>query len=204
LDGQVISKISTRNRFLVLIAVLIIGIGVATALFAVSGGNTETFQIPSEAMRPTITEEDFVTVDLDAYKDSDPSINDIVVFYPPLGADGVGMECGVAHERSQACPEPTPDLSEQKFIKRIVAGPGDEIYIADGHPVVNGETAEEDFVKPCSGGSCDMPDPITIPPDHYFMLGDNRGASADSRFWGPVPRDALIGEVTEINGEQAP
>ena len=49
---------------------------------------------------------------------------------------------------------------------------------------------------PCgNGGACNLPKPITIPPDHYFMMGDNRGASDDSRFWGPVPRDWIIGKA---------
>jgi signal peptidase I len=54
--------------------------------------------------------------------------------------------------------------------------------------------AEEDFIRPCGGGvACDLSKPITIPPDHYFMMGDNRGASDDSREFGPVPRDWIIG-----------
>ncbi len=44
-------------------------------------------------------------------------------------------------------------------------------------------------------GNCNFPKPITIPPDHYFMMGDNRGASDDSRFWGPVPREWIIGKA---------
>ena len=62
--------------------------------------------------------------------------------------------------------------------------------------MVNGVEAEEDFIEPCqSGGKCNLPHPITIPADRYFMMGDNRGASDDSRFWGPVPRDWIIGEA---------
>jgi signal peptidase I len=56
--------------------------------------------------------------------------------------------------------------------------------------------ADEDFTRPCRpGGECNLPTEITIPPDHYFMMGDNRGESDDSRFWGPVPRDQLIGKA---------
>ena len=63
--------------------------------------------------------------------------------------------------------------------------------------MVNGRVAQEDFIRPCPlGGSCNLPETITIPPDHYFMLGDNRGASEDSRFWGPIPREWIIGKVT--------
>ena len=82
------------------------------------------------------------------------------------------------------------------FIKRVVAGPGDTLRIEDGHPIVNGEPVEE----PTSSAlrrpaSCDFPKEITIPADHYFMMGDNRGSSDDSRFWGPVPRDWIIGKA---------
>ena len=59
------------------------------------------------------------------------------------------------------------------------------------------EQTDEPFINPCgsSGPPCELPKEITIPPDHYFMMGDNRGASDDSRFWGPVPRDWIIGEA---------
>ena len=99
--------------------------------------------------------------------------------------------------RSEACPQPTPDESSQNFIKRIVAGPGDTLSVRDGHPVVNGvEKTDEPYIKPCgNGGACNLPKPITVPPDHYFMMGDNRGASDDSRFWGPSPADWIIGKA---------
>jgi signal peptidase I len=62
--------------------------------------------------------------------------------------------------------------------------------------VVNGKIAQEDFINPCTpGGACNLPKTISIPPDHYFMMGDNRGSSDDSRFWGPVPRDWIIGKA---------
>jgi signal peptidase I len=60
----------------------------------------------------------------------------------------------------------------------------------------NGKSAEEPYILPCeTDPSCSFPTPITIPLDHYFVLGDDRGASHDSRFWGPVPRAWIIGDV---------
>ena len=156
------------------------------------------YQIPSESMEPTLDPGQRVLVNrLSTKLGSDPEIGDVLVFHPPTGADANGpRDCGVKREPGQACPEPTDEMSDQNFIKRVVAGPGDRLYIEDGHPVVNGEVAQEDFIRPCRGSSvCNLPEEIVIPPDHYFMMGDNRGASDDSRYWGPVPRDWIIGKA---------
>jgi len=86
----------------------------------------------------------------------------------------------------------------QRLHNHEVAGPGDTLSMQDGHPVVNGELAQEDFIHACTpGGACNLPKPITISPGHYFMLGDNRGSSDDSRFWGPIPAAWIIGRVEE-------
>ena len=57
--------------------------------------------------------------------------------------------------------------------------------------------SDEPYIKPVYrvAASCDFSKTITIPPDHYFMMGDNRGESDDSRYWGPVPRDWIIGKA---------
>ena len=170
-------------------------IGLALGIQAVV---VKPFQIPSASMVPLLSVNERVLVNRLAYTvGGDPSIGDVVVFHPPDGATNNGKDCGVQRKARQPCPEGTDEPSDENFIKRIVAGPGDELYIEDGHPVVNGEMAEEDFVKPCSNGSsdCNLTDPITIPPDHYFMMGDNRANSLDSRFWGPVPEDWIIGKA---------
>ncbi len=172
-----------------MIVALAIGLALLIQAFVV-----KPYQIPSGSMEPTLDPGQRVLVNRVVYHLRDPKIGDIVVFHPPVGADGA--RCGVRHPARQPCPEATPKESDTNFIKRIVAGPGDRLAIEDGHPVVNGIEAKEDFINPCGGGpDCNKPDAITIPPDHYFMMGDNRGASDDSRFWGPVPRDWIIGEA---------
>ncbi len=174
---------------------MIVALALALAL-AIQAWLIKPYQIPSESMEPTLDVGQRVLVNRFLYHFTDPGIGDIVVFHPPTGADK-GTECGVPHSPRQACPRPTVTESSQNFIKRIVAGPGDTLSIRNGHPVVNGVVkTDEPYTMPCgSSGACNLPKPITIPPDYYFMMGDNRGASDDSRFWGPVPRKWIIGKA---------
>jgi len=174
---------------------VIVALALGLAL-AIQAWLIKPYQIPSGSMEPTLDIGQRVLVNRFLYHFTDPSIGDIIVFHPPRGADN-GTECGVPHSPRQPCPRPTPAESTQNFIKRIVAGPGDTLSVREGHPVVNGvEKAEEPYIAPCgSSSACDLPKPITIPPDHYFMMGDNRGASDDSRFWGPIPRKWIIGKA---------
>jgi signal peptidase I len=161
------------------------------------------YQIPSQSMEPTLDVGQRVLVNRFLYHFTDPGIGDIVVFHPPKGADGQPARCGKTIrgrqpvELGMSCPKPTAGESSQNFIKRIVAGPGDTLSVHDGHPVINGvEKTDEPFTRPCGTlSACNLPKQITIPPDHYFMMGDNRGESDDSRFWGPVPRAWIIGEA---------
>ena len=181
---------------LLVIVALALGLALGIQAFLI-----KPYQIPSESMEPTLDVGQRVLVNRAGYHFSDPEVGDIVVFHPPQGADQ-GNQCGKQIdgrepiEDGQPCPRPTLREAEVNFIKRIVAGPGDQLSVKDGHPVVNGTKADEDFITPCAGGSeCNLPKPITIPPGHYFMMGDNRGQSDDSRFWGPVPRKWIIGRA---------
>lgn len=163
------------------------------------------YQIPSESMEPTLDPGQRVLVNRFGYRFGEPSVGDVVVFHPPVGAvpgeradrdESLGGPCGVQHQPRQVCPEPHDEQADSNFIKRIVAEPGDRLRVENGIPIVNGEAVAEDDIVPCRGGSgCEFPDEITIPPDHFFMMGDNRGHSDDSRFWGPVPRDWIIGQA---------
>ncbi len=175
---------------LVVIVALAVGLALGIQRWVV-----KPFQIPSGSMIPTLELHERVLVNRLTYQfGDDPEIGDIVVFHPPLGAVQ-GKACGVEHSAGQACPQPTPDRAEEYFIKRVVAGPGDRLRIEGGHPIVNGEPVEDDFAKPCRQTTCDYPDEIVIPDDMYFMMGDNRDNSEDSRYWGPVPRDWIIGDA---------
>jgi len=174
---------------------VIVALALGLAL-AIQAWIVKPYQIPSESMEPTLDVGQRVLVNRFIYDFHDPHIGDVVVFHPPAGADN-GTECGAPHGPEEACDKPTAKESDQNFIKRIVAGPGDKLSIKNGHPVVNGvEKTDEPYIIPCgSAGACNLPKTITIPPGMYFMMGDNRGASDDSRFWGPVPKEWIIGEA---------
>jgi signal peptidase I len=185
------------GSFLELIVIVLLAVGLAWTIQAFV---VKPYRIPSPSMEPTLDIGQRVLVNRVNYHLSDPDPGNIVVFHPPTGADT--GQCGDPHTgegHAAACDRGRPGESSTTFIKRIVAGPGDRLRIVDGHPVVNGVEPKEDFIRPCIPGRasvpCNMREEITIPPDHYFMMGDNRGASDDSRIWGPVPRSSIIGQA---------
>ena len=176
---------------------LIVGLAVGLAI-AIQAFIVKPYEIPSRSMVPTLEVDQKILVNRLAYRFGDPEVGDVVVFHPPAGAQSGGAQCGVQRSADEPCPEGVDREAEDTFVKRIVAGPGDRIRVDDGHPVVNGELMDdEEFIQPCgpNGSACDLPEEITVPPGQYFMMGDNRGASDDSRFWGPVPEDNFIGKA---------
>jgi signal peptidase I len=175
--------------------VVIVALALALAL-AIQAWLVKPYQIPSGSMEPTLDVGQRVLVNRFIYHLHEPHRGDIVVFHPPEGAE-TAAECGVDAPQGEPCPRPTPHESSQNFIKRIVAVGGDTLSIKEGHPVVNGkENVDESFIRPCGTASvCNMPKTITIPKGYFFMMGDNRGESDDSRYWGPVPKSWIIGEA---------
>jgi signal peptidase I len=182
---------SPANQLVELVVIVAVALGLALGIQAFL---VKPYRIPSESMVPTLEVGQRVLVNRVNYHLSDPDRGDVVVFHPPKGAEG--NRCGVNRPADQPCPRPTPDRSNLNFIKRIVAVPGDTLSIRGGHAVVNGEIQTENFIEPCGdAGECTFNRPIKIPPDHFFMMGDNRGQSDDSRFWGPIPKKWIIGQA---------
>ena len=120
------------------------------------------------SMEPTLHDNERLIADKISYRFEKPERGEIIIFKPPLAE------------------------VKRKYIKRIIGIPGDEIEIANGEIYTNGKKLEEPYVKNKSYGN--MP-PTIIPDDSFFVLGDNRPNSSDSRYWGFVPRKNVVGKA---------
>ena len=185
------------GQLLELVVIVAIALGLALGIQAFL---VKPYRIPSESMLPTLKVGQRVLVNRIGNNFSDPHIGEILVFHPPAPANdqggglGPSGQCGVDYGQGRPCPHEASQEASVNFIKRVVAGPGDTIAIRDGHVILNGKLQKEPFIDPCHpGDECNFPTPIKVPPDHWFMMGDNRGQSDDSRFWGPIPKKWVIG-----------
>lgn len=109
------------------------------------------------------------------------------------------------HRRQMVIFRPPYAHNKPDLIKRVIGLPGDTLDIRDGHVWINGKKLEENYTT----GPTEVPEryewlarfhglPMTIPENQYFVMGDNRGNSYDSRFWGCVPREDIIGTPVTI------
>ena len=171
------------------IVIIALGLAVGIQAFLV-----KPFRIPSRSMVPTLEVKQRVLVDRIGTRFSDPGRGDVMVFKPPKGADE--SACGVSHPEDSPCPKHTAARSDTNFIKRVVGLPGDRLSVKRGRVYIDGKLQKEPFIRPDAGCEiCNEPRPITIPKGEYYMMGDNRGESADSREWGPVPKKWFIGKA---------
>jgi signal peptidase I len=184
---------SAGGSLLELVVIVAVALGLALGIQAFL---VKPYRIPSESMVPTLDVGQRVLVNRLSNRFEDPKVGEVIVFHPPVGSDT--DTCGDPNRQDgQACDKPTRAKASVNFIKRVVAGPGDTIYIRHGHVYRNGKREKDPYIaRTCEGNTgrgCNFTTPIKIPANHWFMMGDNRGESDDSRYWGPVPRQWIIG-----------
>lgn len=90
-----------------------------------------------------------------------------------------------------------PGDPTKSYIKRIIGLPGDTVEISAGQVLVNGQRLQEDYV-PAEYRDRQTRPPVTVPAEHYYVLGDHRSSSNDSRNWGPVGRDQIYGKAVFV------
>jgi signal peptidase I len=172
---------------------VILGGAVAILVVAIFAGRPhfKRYRVPSESMEPTIAHGETITLN----GTDDLQVGDIVIFNPPRSAEDFDNQCPSQSRGDQACAESTGGRATTAFIKRIVAGPGDQLAFAHGRVILNGKPQKEPYARACDGDACNLTEPITVADGSYYMVGDNRGASDDSRFWGPVPKQWILGRA---------
>ena len=176
----------------------IVGAAIGAMLFAllIQWVLVKPYRIPSASMVPTLEEGQRVLVDRLSSHFSAPKVGQIWVFHPPSGADMqlASAMCAAPPAPHRACLSARPGQSPNTYIKRVMGGPGDRLEVHGGHVTRNGKAVAEPYAARCQGERCELRS-FTVPADHYFMMGDNRGDSSDSRFWGPVARHDMIGHA---------
>ena len=179
-----------------LVAIIAVALGLALAIQAFV---VKPYEIPSGSMLPTLHLGQRILVDRVGTHFRSPQVGDIYVFHPPASetcANPREGQSGGGQDARRACAVVQAQESDQTYVKRVVGGPGDHLSIRDGHVYRNGKREQDSYTIPCDGsGECNFPGTITIPGGDYYMMGDNRPDSLDSRFWGPVPKAWMIGEA---------
>jgi signal peptidase I len=126
-------------------------------------------RVEGQSMAPTLADQDRLIVNKLAYRMGEPRRSDIVMLYYPLNPD-------------------------KSFVKRVIAEEGDQVRIVDGRVFVNDVPMDDAFV-PAEYRSHDDFGPSVVPEGYYFVMGDHRNNSSDSRHWGFVPKKYIIGKV---------
>ena len=162
-----------ETAIMILVAVLLAGLARAFAF--------QTFFIPSSSMVPTLGVYDRILVQKAFFSWRDVREGNIVVFrHPPL----------------DRCGGPQKD----DLVKRVIALPGQTIYSSGNSIYVNGRLLAEPYLPHDDPLGPPIPDassqhPYRVPPGEFYMLGDNRASSCDSRYWGPIKGSSMVGKV---------
>jgi signal peptidase I len=173
-EGMTSPKHAKRSRWrrlgveALIVVVAALGLSLLLRTYVV-----QSFYIPSGSMEPTLMPGDRILVDKLSYDLHKVHTGDIIVFHRPPD-------------------DPSPP-SVKYLVKRVIGLPGQEIASKDGQVLINGHVLKEPWLP--KGVITTGIRPQRIPPDHYFVMGDNRGDSLDSRYFGPISGKLIVGRV---------
>jgi signal peptidase I len=142
---------------------------IAVVIFLLLQIVVRNFRIIGDSMLPNFHNGEMILVDRVTYRFSEPKRGDVVVFHYPRAP-------------------------QEDFIKRVIGLPGETVEISNGVVTINQDPLPEPYVD----GQATLfyrPVKVTLSPDEYFVMGDNRNYSSDSRTWGPLPREHIVGRA---------
>jgi signal peptidase I len=164
---EVLSRPSLWQRLGAALRELIETLILTLVIFLIIRFAVQNFRIEGSSMEPNFHDGQYLFVNKLIYMFQPPQRGDVIVFVPP-------------------------NSSSRDFIKRVIGLPGERVEIRSGTVFINGEPLIENY--PLNPGSYSS-GPIVVPPDEYFVLGDNRNYSSDSHSWGTVPLKKIIGKA---------
>lgn len=161
----------------------------AVLVFLILQTSIQNFRVEGSSMDPSLEDGQYLLVNKAVYMRI--NVQGLARFIPSLNGSGVRYPFHPPR-RGEIVVFRFPLNPSRDFVKRVAAGPGETVEIRQGVVFVNGEPLEEPYITHASNST--RP-PITLGPDEYYVLGDNRRASNDSRDWGPVPLENIIGRA---------
>jgi signal peptidase I len=164
-----VTPLAARVRAAILLAVIPLAVITLMSTLVTSTFLFQAARVEGHAMAPTIANQDRLIVNKLAYRMGQPQVGDIVMLYYPL-------------------------RPEKTFVMRVVASEGDQVRIVNGTVSRNDVLMDDSFVPP-DFRSHDTWGPQVVPEGYYFVMGDHRNNSSDSRHWGFVPKKYIIGRV---------
>lgn len=165
---------STRN----LVEWVAVIVGAVIVALLIKTFVVQAFRIPSESMVPTLEVGDRVLVNKLSYDAHDLNRGDVVVFDRPPGL-------------------PAGPNDPTELIKRVIGLPGDTVVARDGDIYVDDQRLEEPYLAD-EGGTYGLDEPVTVPEGQVWVMGDNRAHSEDSRAFGPIDTDTIVGRAFMI------
>jgi signal peptidase I len=157
--------------FLDILEVIVFAVGIFFFIYLLI---MRPHKISGQSMMPNFQDGEFLLTEKVTYYTRSPERGDVVVFMPPIS-------------------------TTDEFIKRVIGLPGEKVMVKDGHIYINDKLLSESYIKSdvvTSGGTfLSDGQEFTVPADEYFVFGDNRPNSSDSRYWGPITKKVMTGRA---------
>ena len=154
--------------FMDILEVIVLAVGIFLIVYLLI---LRPHKIKGQSMHPTFPDAEYLLTEKVSYYREDPQRGDVIVFKPPI--------------------------SEDEFIKRVIALPGETVMVINGKVFVNDKQLKEDYIKvdTNSGAFLSEGEKYVVPEGNYFVMGDNRPHSSDSRAWGPITKKVITGKA---------